>query len=85
MQLVLASLKNRRIQKIDNEIEGLAIFQRVDNYKNKPNYEFDRYAGINNGTTYTEPLNYDDKGENEITNIHLNCLLKAIRRKIIFW
>jgi len=50
----------RHQNKVENSIKGLAIFRRKNNYKSKPDFGFDWYAGNNYGTTYTEPFNYDD-------------------------
>jgi len=54
-----AGSPGRHESEIKNSIKGLAIFRRKDDYKNKPDFGFDWYAGENYGTTYTEPFEYE--------------------------
>lgn len=46
-------------RKVNNLVEGVAIFRRKKDYGNKPNFGFDWYIGNSNGTVYTEPFSYD--------------------------
>lgn len=51
---------NKPAKEIKNSIKGFAIFRRKSNYKSKPDFGFDWYAGDNYGTTYNEPFNFND-------------------------